>query len=120
MLSRGPEGADKEEFVSSLARGLAVIRAFNPDRRRLPGLDQHRSARAALPAGVANGISGIAAPVFDGTAVVGPVSCMGPGREVTEEEFIAARLPELRTAVRHISEELTRSPAFAQYGAIRW
>src|SRR5712671_4712621 len=52
------------KVVSSLARGLAVIRAFNPDRRRLPGLDQHRSARAALPAGVANGISGIAAPVF--------------------------------------------------------
>ena len=32
MPSREPETANKEEFVSSLARGLAVIRAFGPDR----------------------------------------------------------------------------------------
>src|SRR5882757_10541121 len=35
MPSRAPESADKEGFVSSLARGLAVIRAFGPDRPRM-------------------------------------------------------------------------------------
>jgi IclR family pca regulon transcriptional regulator len=65
-----------------------------------------------------HGISGIAAPIFDGTAVVGAVSCMGPSRDVIEEEFISARLPGLRTAVRHISEELSRFPAFAH--SVRW
>jgi len=64
------------------------------------------------------GVSGIAAPVFDGVAVVGAVSCVGPTRDVTEEEFISARLPELRTAVRQISEELSRFPAFAH--SVRW
>jgi hypothetical protein len=33
--SRQPESANKEEFVSSLARGLAVIRAFGPDRPQM-------------------------------------------------------------------------------------
>ena len=35
MPSRKPETVDKEEFVSSLARGLAVIRAFGPDRPQM-------------------------------------------------------------------------------------
>lgn len=35
MPSRQPETANKEEFVSSLARGLAVIRAFGPDRPQM-------------------------------------------------------------------------------------
>jgi IclR family transcriptional regulator, pca regulon regulatory protein len=64
------------------------------------------------------GIGGIAAPVFEGTTVVGAVSCVGPSRDVIEEEFISARLPELRAAVRHISEELSRFPAFAH--SVRW
>jgi len=35
MATRGPETVDKEEFVSSLARGLAVIRAFGADKPQM-------------------------------------------------------------------------------------
>ncbi|WP_325709799.1 IclR family transcriptional regulator domain-containing protein [Pseudonocardia sp.] len=64
------------------------------------------------------GITGIAVPIFDGTAVVGAVSCVTPSGYLTEEEFVSTRLSGLRTAAQRIAEELQRFPAFSQ--SVRW
>ncbi|MCX4679452.1 helix-turn-helix domain-containing protein [Streptomyces sp. NBC_01433] len=49
MQSRRTDADNKEEFVSSLARGLAVIRAFGPDRPQMT-LTEVASATGLSPA----------------------------------------------------------------------
>jgi IclR family pca regulon transcriptional regulator len=64
------------------------------------------------------GVTGLAVPLFDGTTVVGAVSCTTPSGHLTEEEFVSTRLPDLRAAAARIADELRRFPAFSR--SVQW